>query len=35
MNLKRLKQVIIYGWKHAKQAMIIEKKVYFFASKYL
>lgn len=33
MNLKRLKQVIIYGWKHAKQAMIIEKKGIFFRIK--
>lgn len=26
MNLKRLKQVITYGWKHAEQAMKLEKK---------
>lgn len=33
MNLKRLKQVITYGWKHAEQAMRIEKKGIFFRIK--
>lgn len=33
MNVKRIKQVITYGWKHAGQVMIIEKKGIYFRIK--
>lgn len=33
MNIKRIKQVAVYGWKHAGQAMEIEKKGFFFRVK--
>lgn len=33
MNVKRVKQVSIYGWKHAGQVMNMEKKGFFFRVK--
>lgn len=30
MNMKRIKQVIVYGWKHAGEAMVKERKNLFF-----